>query len=161
MKTSLPVTCFFLTLTSAIAQDGGKILGTILRNEMPAAGATISLLRAADSATVKLAAANAGGAFLFENIEAGKYLVSATAVGYQKSWSSGFELSTANPAVQLPAIHLIPVSAELGGVTVSSTKPLIEQKIDHTQFIVGTGGYPAGKYRDIWAASACKQGGYT
>jgi len=94
MKRSILSLCLFLLLTGAMAQNAGKISGTIVKTEKPAEGATISLLRAKDSATVKLSAANKEGAFVFENIAYGKYLISVTAVGSKKAWSSPIELSS-------------------------------------------------------------------
>ena len=92
----------------------------------------MSLLRAKDSATVKLAASNKQGQFVFEGIANGKYLVSATAVGYQKIVSNGFELTSTQQNVQLPALVLTPLSKNLADVTVTARKPLVEQQIDRT-----------------------------
>ena len=132
MKRSILSLCLFLLLTGAMAQNAGKISGTIVKTEKPAEGATISLLRAKDSATVKLSAANKEGAFVFENIAYGKYLISVTAVGSKKAWSSPIELSSSASTVQLPTINLVAVSKDLGDVTVTAKRPLIEQKIDRT-----------------------------
>ncbi len=132
MKRSILSVCLFLLLTGAMAQNTGKISGTILKNEKPADGATITLLRAKDSASVKLAAANKEGAFVFENIAYGNYLLSVTAVGAKKAISPSFELSATTASVQLPAITLVPLSKELSDVTVTAKRPLIEQKIDRT-----------------------------
>src|SRR5689334_15443351 len=130
MKRSILSLCLFLLVTGIMAQTTGKIAGTVVRNDKPADGATISLLRAKDSASVKFSAANKEGAFSFENVPYGSYLLSVTAVGSKKAWSSPIELSS--PTVQVPAISLIPVSKDLGDVTVTAKRPLIEQKIDRT-----------------------------
>lgn len=132
MKLSILSLCLFLSLTGAIAQNAGKISGTILKNEKPAEGATVILLRAKDSATVKLSAANKEGLFVFENIADGKYLLSVTAVGHQKAWSPLVEITSQAPSVQVPAISLVAVSKNLAEVTVTSKRPLIEQRIDRT-----------------------------
>jgi iron complex outermembrane receptor protein len=132
MKTSILSLCLVLLAFSAMAQNAGKISGTIVKNEKPADGATISLLRAKDSATVKLSAANNDGVFVFENIPYGNYLLSVTAVGTRKAWSSPIELSSAASTVQVPSISLVPVSKDLGDVTVTAKRPLIEQRIDRT-----------------------------
>jgi iron complex outermembrane recepter protein len=132
MKISILSICLFLFLSGAMAQNAGKISGSILKNDKPADGATISLLRAKDSATVKLSASNKEGQYVFENIAEGKYLLSITAIGHRKAWSSVVELSSQAPTVQVPAITLIPVSKDLADVTVTSKKSLIEQRIDRT-----------------------------
>jgi iron complex outermembrane recepter protein len=132
MKISILSVCLFLSFTGVLAQNAGKISGTILKNAKPADGATVSLLRAKDSAMVKLSAANKEGLFVFENITDGKYLLSITAIGCQKAWSSPVEITSAAPSVQVPGISLIPVSKNLADVTVTSKRPLIEQRIDRT-----------------------------
>lgn len=132
MKHSILLSALFLFFTGAMAQSGGKISGTVLKNEKPEDGATVTLLRAKDSATVKLSAANKEGVYLFENIADGKYLVSVTVVGHQKSYSSLIELTPLLIDVKVPVINLIPASKSLGDVTVTSKRPLIEQRIDRT-----------------------------
>ncbi len=132
MKISILSAAIFLFLSSAMAQNAGRISGAILKNEKPAEGATVSLLRAKDSSTVKLSAANKEGLYFFENIADGKYLLSVTAVGHQKAWSSIIEVSSLIPNVQTPAISLIPLSKDIAGVTVTSKRALIEQRIDRT-----------------------------
>src|SRR5688572_24114388 len=117
MKTSILSATFFLFFSSAMAQQAGKIAGTILKNGKPADGATISLLHAKDSAIVKLSGANKEGQYVFENIEEGKYLLSITTIGFQKAWSSLVEITSQTPSVQVPAISLIAVSKDLAEVT--------------------------------------------
>jgi outer membrane receptor protein involved in Fe transport len=132
MKISILSCCLLLSLSGAMAQNAGKISGTVLKNTKPADGATISLLRAKDSATVKLSASNKEGLYVFENIADGNYLLSVTAIGHRKAWSSKIELSSQAPIAQVPAISLIPVSKDLADVTVTSKRPLVEQRIDRT-----------------------------
>ncbi|MET0391810.1 MAG: TonB-dependent receptor [Chitinophagaceae bacterium] len=132
MKRSILSLTLFLFFFGAMAQNTGKIAGAILRNEKPAEGATVSLLRAKDSATVKLSAAGKDGRYVFENIADGRYLLSVTAIGYQKAWSSMIELSPQTPVVQVAPISLIAVSKDLAGVTITSKRPLVEQRIDRT-----------------------------
>ena len=132
MKIYILSTVFVLSLSSAIAQNGGKISGNILKNESPATGATVSLLRAKDSVAVKFSVADKAGVYVFENIADGKYLLSATIVGHQKAWSKIIEVIPQQQVVQVPAISLIPVSKNLADVTVTAKRPLIEQRIDRT-----------------------------
>jgi hypothetical protein len=124
---------FLLPLLSpALAQNGGNISGTVLKTGKPAEGATVHLLRAKDSATLKLSAANKEGHFSFENIADGRYLVSVTAVGHQKAFSPVTELSPGQRSIQLPAISITPLNKDLAGVSVTARKPLVEQRIDRT-----------------------------
>jgi iron complex outermembrane recepter protein len=132
MKISILLAALFLFFSTAFAQNAGKISGNIVQNSKPAEGATVSLLRAKDSVTIKLSVVNKEGAYVFENIADGKYMVSATAVGHQRSVSKVFELSSSNPTVQLAEIHLVQDAKSLAGVTVTAKRPLIENKIDRT-----------------------------
>jgi hypothetical protein len=98
----------------------------------PAEGATVSLLRAKDAATIKLSVVNKEGLFLFENIADGKYLVSVTAVGYKKAMSKPFEVTPEQQSIAVPEMALAPASKDLTDVTVVAKRPLIENKIDRT-----------------------------
>lgn len=132
MKRSILSFTLFLCVSAAMAQNGGKVSGTILKNEKPADGATVSLLRAKDSATVKLSATNKEGGYTFENIADGNYLLSVTDIGHKKTWSPKFIVSQQASSVQVASISLVAVSKDLGAVTVTAKRPLIEQKIDRT-----------------------------
>ncbi|HMF73597.1 MAG TPA: TonB-dependent receptor [Flavitalea sp.] len=132
MKISILLSAFVLFLSSAIGQNAGKISGRILKTDKPVDGATVSLLRAKDSATVKLSASDKEGHFMFGKVADGKYLVSVTAVGHQKVFSDIIELTPQQQNVQLSEINLTAISKNLAGVTVSAKRPLIEQRIDRT-----------------------------
>lgn len=106
--------------------------GSIISKNEKISGATISLLRGKDSSVVKLSAANKEGVFAFEQIKDGKYLVSVTAIGHQKSYSNIFELTPQQQILQVPPIILHAVSKELTGVSVTAKRPLVEQRIDRT-----------------------------
>lgn len=111
----------------------GRISGTVIDgNTKTIESATISLQRIADSSVAKISVADKTGKFEFENVPAGKYFVSITAVGHSKGFSQTFEINDANANITLKTIELIPVAKSLGGVTVSAKKPLIEQKPDRT-----------------------------
>ncbi|RYZ30009.1 MAG: TonB-dependent receptor [Chitinophagaceae bacterium] len=132
MKITILLASFFLFITNAIAQNAGKIGGIVSQNAKPAEGATVSLLRVKDSATIKLSAVNKEGVYAFENIADGKYRVSVTAVGYQRSFSNVFELSAAAQSITVPEIRLTADEKALNSVTVTAKRPLIENKIDRT-----------------------------
>jgi hypothetical protein len=132
MKISFLSVAFLLLSYGAMAQQAGKVSGSILQAAKPAEGATVSLLRAKDSATVKLSVVNKEGAFALENIADGKYLVLATAIGHQKSYSGPFVIDPQQRVIQLPAISLTPAAKAMLDVTVTAKRPLIEQKIDRT-----------------------------
>ncbi len=117
---------------SGLAQvKNGTVNGTVIDgNTKTIESATITLLRAKDSTVVKMSVADKAGKFNFEGVAEGTYLVSISAVGHDKGFSEAFTINSANPSVSLKAIELVPVAKSVAGVTVTATKPLVEQKID-------------------------------
>lgn len=111
----------------------GKITGSIKDGpQKNLQSATIALLHAKDSASVKFSVTNKDGYYEFTNVREGKYLISVTLVGYEKSYSAVFDINGANPEVNLGTITLNEAAKNLGGVTVTAKKPFIETKIDKT-----------------------------
>jgi iron complex outermembrane receptor protein len=121
---------FLFVALAAQAQTRGHLAGRIIsRNEKAAEGATVQLLRAADSVIVSQTVAGEGGAYRFESLSEGRYLIAVTATGHRKSFSKTIEIHSVQ-TVQVPPIPLIPVDNPLAEVTVTATRPLIEQKTD-------------------------------
>jgi hypothetical protein len=118
------------SLLTGYAQTGiGKVSGKVGDvNQANLNSASISLLKAKDSSVIKMSVAKEGR-FEFENIPAGKYLLLATAVGHVKKYSKPFDLAE-GANVEAEALVLTPVTKELGAVTVSASRPPVEQKID-------------------------------
>lgn len=110
----------------------GKVTGTITSAQKPVDAASVALLRAKDSGVVKLAVSDKTGLFELDNLKMGKYLVSVQSAGHAKYYSASFELSAASPNQSIAPIALKAVSKELAAVTVTASKPMIEQKIDRT-----------------------------
>jgi predicted phage tail protein len=119
-----------LSLAITAQTRSGKINGVITdADAQPVASATASLLRAKDSALVKVAVSDRNGLFEFENLAAGEYFVMVTAVGFSKNGSKRFTV-TSSP-YKLSAFQLQRSAAKtLGQVTVTGKRPLIENKID-------------------------------
>jgi hypothetical protein len=132
MKVYILLAFFFIFLSGAQAQNAGNISGNIVLNSKPGEGATVSLLRAKDSATIKLSASDKEGRFSFSPVPDGTYLVSVTAVGHQKTFSGKIDITPAQQSFQLPEIKLAPLSKDMAAVTVAAKRPLVEQKIDRT-----------------------------
>lgn len=119
---------FALLTTATQAQ---KIVGLVKDQEGKGLDkSTVSLLRARDSSVIKLAVTADNGRFSF-SAEPGKYLVSASHVGYQPALSAVFELSGAGE-ITVPELSLAKSSGNLQNVTVTSQKPVIEVKADKT-----------------------------
>ncbi len=126
------LTALALFSFAARAQTG-RVSGTVVDGSQKLVeSATISLLKAIDSSAVKFTVAGKDGAYSFESIAYGKYIVSVSAVSHQKGFSPTFEISASNETVQLKSIELIPVVKSMAGVTVTARKPFIEVKMDRT-----------------------------
>jgi iron complex outermembrane receptor protein len=127
-------TVFSFSLCAALpaaAQNSPRITGSVNDQQGKAlSSATISLLKSTDSSLVKLAVSNKSGQYEFAGIKQGSYLLSATSVGFGKSFSNTFELKDAD--VSIPAFSLRETSRDLGGVTVQAKRPFVETKLDKT-----------------------------
>lgn len=123
-----------ICLYSSAQQKIGFLSGTVKDHEgKPLAGATVSLLRANDSALAKTAIADRDGRFEMEYIATGDYLLSSAASGYMKTYGhQPFRISEEKPRIQVPDLQLRPASTSLEEVTLVSRKSFIETKVDKT-----------------------------
>src|ERR1700754_1628814 len=131
MKQILIAVAFVMMSAMSFAQN--KITGTIHSGDTkPFAGATVEVLKAADSSLVKLSVSGSNGQFNFENISNGKYLLGVSAVGHVKFYSASFELSPSHSTMNMDDVQLKIAENNLKEVKVTTKKPMIEQKIDRT-----------------------------
>lgn len=116
------------------AQTGaaGKVSGVVTGSQKSIESASIGLLRAKDSAVVKMAVSDKTGRFEVEKVADGKYLVLIQSVGFAKYYSEAFTISAAQPAYTLQAVTLQGASKKLEDVTVVAKRPFVEQKVDRT-----------------------------
>lgn len=125
------------TLNGAIHDGTGK----------PLPFASVALLNARDSTdtSARLAKGTASdqqGFYVFENVRPGRYVVRATAVGYQKVHSTVLDVT--NSPIDVPALALAEVTGKLNEVQVTAKKPFVEQQLDRmvvnvANSIVGSG----------------------
>lgn len=133
LKSLLTIIALAASVSGFAQMKNGKVSGTVVDGSTKTIeSATITLVRAKDSSVVKMSVADKNGNFIFDGITDGSYRVTITAIGHEKGYSEAFEINAASPAVTLKTIELIPQAKAIDGVTVSSRKPLIEQKIDRT-----------------------------
>jgi len=118
-----------LTTVVALSQ---QVKGTVKdENGKPVAGATISLLKASDSATIKLATTKENGDYAINPVTPGSYRISVSFVGHEQAYGASFEVEQAD--VQVPAITLTrSATATMKGVTITAKKPMVEVKADKT-----------------------------
>lgn len=127
-KTFILLLIQFVLLLSLGAQT---ISGSIKNHKGHAvSGATVSLLKAADSSVVKLQGSKEDGSFSFTATEQGHYVVTAGSVGYGTSSTSPFILTDKD--VQLPEIILTETFRKMETIVISAKKPLVQVKGDRT-----------------------------
>ncbi len=131
--TMLTIALSTLSFVGYAQVKSGKVSGTVIDGSTKTIeSATITLLRLKDSSVAKMSVADKTGAYSFDGIPEGAYVVSVSAVGHSKGFSEPFEIREGNSVVKLKTIELVPVAKSIGAVTVTARKPLIEQKPDRT-----------------------------
>lgn len=109
----------------------GQIVGKVQESRgTPFPFANVILLRAPDSVMVKGVISGENGAYIFENIKPGQYVVAASMVGFQKTYSPVFVLSPETGTHQVKTLVLLEGNKQLQSVEVVAQKPLFEQHLD-------------------------------
>ncbi len=128
------ITLGFLIFIAAFT-NAQNISGNLRdENSKSVAGSSITLHKSKDSSIVKIAVSNKDGDYVFKNAVNGNYFITVSNIGYRKAATNTFEFKGIDFTV--PQITLTKMSKELGEVTVSSKKPMIEVKADKTIFNV-------------------------
>ncbi len=126
-----PVFALTAFAQNKVNSNEGTISGNILNEKNQALSfATVLLLKAGDSTLVKSSVSNDKGGFIFEELPAGRYLISVSSVGYQKYFTTEFIISSENQSLLLNPISLTLTDKSLQAVTVSAKKQLIEMQAD-------------------------------
>lgn len=108
------------------AQTTSFVRGNIyIQNNMVADAATAILLNQADSSIVMSASVDGKGAFEFQDVRPGNYLVLAYRLGYIKTYTTVYKV-IAGQSVTIQPIYLQPVSTELKEVAIVAKKPFVE-----------------------------------
>jgi iron complex outermembrane receptor protein len=134
-KTYYTALLMLIVLSTAFAQSPSStaVTGKLLSDQGTVVDyATVSLLSAKDSTVVKGTLTNDKGAYVFDNIKPGNYIVKATNVGYTKAVSAAFMVAADKGSHIVPDLKMQVNAKALNTVTITSTKPLIERKIDRT-----------------------------
>ena len=123
----------FLFLVSFAQERNGKIDGMVKDGDGKVLDAvTVSILKQTDSSLVKIALTDKSGSFVFDHIATGKYFLSVSHVGYENWYGSPFELDNISSVISHIDISLRTATNSLGTVTVTSKRPLVENRIDKT-----------------------------
>lgn len=114
-------------------KPSAKITGSIVNEQnKPVEFATVSLLRAKDSSIVKGALGNEAGTYVLDKVAPGVYLVKTTTVGYSKGLSKPISITPASTTIAIPVITMQSSAKALSTVSIQTSKPLLERKLDRT-----------------------------
>ncbi len=120
---------FFFVLLQKPLKAQVKLYGNVVESiDKPFSGANVLLLKSSDSSLLKGTVTNASGNFSFENVLAGKYLMSISYTGFKTGFTKPVYVS--NRDVQVADIKLGKAEKDLQTVTVEARRPMFEQKID-------------------------------
>lgn len=93
----------------------------------------VLLLKSADSSLVKGALTDENGLYVFKEVPAANYLVTASMLGYIQEYSSSFAIKGGNGSpVEIPALVLFEDVEQLDQVKIVTTRPFIEREVDRT-----------------------------
>jgi Outer membrane protein beta-barrel family/Carboxypeptidase regulatory-like domain len=118
----------FLSISASLFIQAQTISGKITDDKQrPVKSATVLLLKQSDSSLVKSSLSDNDGNFKFAEVADGKYFVEVSVVSHKNIFT---KVELAGKDVQLDAISLLTDATTLKGVTVTATKPFLEQRAD-------------------------------
>lgn len=106
------------TVTGSVRDGAGKPLPFV----------SIALLNAKDSTLAKGGISSETGSYELTGVRAGRYVVSASSVGYKTNRSAPFDVTSAS--TEAPVLLLAESAKTLNEVTVAAQKPLFGQQLD-------------------------------
>jgi len=132
-KLTYPLFIFLFCAISVAGQNAQpniNVSGRITDQQAkPVEFANITLLTALDSVVVTGTTTNVDGRYVFEHVNAGRYILRITGLDFIKASSKVFEFSS-NQRYLLEDIKVSATPHELKNVTITASKPLIERKAD-------------------------------
>jgi iron complex outermembrane receptor protein len=130
--------CLFTVLfacvyNSTFAQtNSSAIHGKVLTGQTtPADGATVVLLQSGDSTVVKSTISDKAGAFRFNDLQPGIYLVFITRLNYSKLYSGPYQV-TKGADIDAGMVTLGAKISQLSGVSITGKKDFVEIRPDKT-----------------------------
>ncbi|HEX8278707.1 MAG TPA: outer membrane beta-barrel protein, partial [Segetibacter sp.] len=124
---------FILLCKTGIGQTAtGKIAVAILNEQnSPVESVTVELLGIKDSVAVKYAITDNNGVAEITNIKPGSYLLKASMVGFNSTYSDVIVISQEKTNITIPSLTIKPNNGKvLAGVVVSAQKPFIQRLSD-------------------------------
>lgn len=123
----------FLLAANSLFSQKISVSGSVADGQgAPLDGATVSLLRSADSSFVKAELSGTDGHFEFFEIKNGAFRVAVSMLGFEKNIGPEFQVSGEGQPTILPKILLLESEGALKEVAIVAKKPFIERRIDRT-----------------------------
>ncbi|WP_448635051.1 TonB-dependent receptor plug domain-containing protein [Pedobacter panaciterrae] len=123
--------CLYILPFEVVAQQNGKITGTVRDDKQTLPSVSVLLYSAKDSVLVTTGMTDGEGKFNLPAVP-GAYYVLSTFVGYNKVKTPVFELK--GSTYELPAIVLKENTNKLNEVSITASKPVLERKGDKLIF---------------------------
>jgi outer membrane receptor protein involved in Fe transport len=134
VKEALIIRIFLINaalLTVTIASSQSKIRGRVAdETGKPMPSANVLLLNLKDSSLIKGMVTDAEGAYVFNKVATGRYLITSSYSGFSRHYTSPLDIPSTNSEINAGIAKLMKTNTVLDKVTVSITKPFLEQKID-------------------------------
>ncbi|HVV55062.1 MAG TPA: TonB-dependent receptor [Mucilaginibacter sp.] len=110
----------------------GKIQGTLIDSvtKQPLSYASVALLRSTGKSPITGVLTDEKGDFKLDGVHPGSYKIRITYVGYPDKYVGGIETTKAKPDKNMGQILVASSAKALSGVSVTSSTPLIENKVD-------------------------------
>ncbi len=131
LQSAILLSLSLMGISTNAQQTTPVITGKLIYNQQPIESVMVSLLNPKDSSTLKTTITNQSGQFSLTNAPKGRYLLLANLVGFERTYYGPFEWN-GSTSLMLPTLSLKSLTKGLSEVTVSSKKPMIEQKADRT-----------------------------
>lgn len=135
--TAFTLLFIFIFLSNVTAQQNlSSIKGKVIDNDnQPIAYTNVALYTATDSSLTKVGYTLADGSFVLPDLEAGKYWLNISFVGFKSYLSDPFDLPE-NKEVSWPEVKMEATDSELDMVVVQGQVPMLEIKKDRVVFNV-------------------------
>jgi Outer membrane protein beta-barrel family/Carboxypeptidase regulatory-like domain len=120
-----------LIVICAFGTNGQSLKGIVQGDDgKPLPAVNVLLLSSVDSSLVKGAVSDTTGVYTIDNIRSGRYLVSASMIGYRQAYSSPITIAMQDAELEMAAFTLMEDARQLGEVVVVEKRPFVEQHID-------------------------------
>ena len=127
------VSLFLFFDTNAQTSTGGNLNGNVIdEQKKPLDDVSVALLRAKDSTVLKGSITSNRGAYAFDHLPDGTYLIAFNIIGYHKVIKGPFQISPQHQSYTSENIVLNATSKQLNNVTIVARKPLVDRQVDKT-----------------------------